>query len=89
MTVDYKYVLFTFLFLRNLKREDTSFGSHSSKGSKEHLLHLQPGLAVGLRLLSWGDVDSRLQESGDGIGISRDLLRVNLSENAESDKKAH
>jgi hypothetical protein len=31
------------LFLRNLKRADTSLGSHSSSGSSEHLLHLHAG----------------------------------------------
>ena len=38
---------FTFLFLRNLKSEETSLGSHSSMWSREHRRHLQPGL-VGL-----------------------------------------
>ena len=32
----------TFRFLRNLKRAETSLGSQSSKGRREHLRHLHP-----------------------------------------------
>ena len=40
-------VVFTFLFLRNLKSELTSLASHSSRVRREQRRHLQPGL-VGL-----------------------------------------
>ena len=45
--IDFQLGQITFLFRRNLKREETSLGSHSSMWSREHRLHLQPGL-VGL-----------------------------------------
>ena len=54
-------VVFTFLFLRNLKSELTSLASHSSRVRREQRRHLQPGL-VGL----WaGDTRSCCRHVGD------------------------
>ena len=69
------FLLSTFLFLRNLKRAETSFGSHSSRGRREHLLHLQPGLG-GLRERGdWSSLDLlRLKDRADSVSDHQELL---------------
>ena len=76
--------LCTFLLRRNLKRAETSFGSHSSRGRREHLRHLQPGLGG---LWDRGDWDwawlssldlLRLKDRADSGADHQDLLSAGL-----------
>ena len=70
------FLLSTFLFLRNLKRAETSLGSHSSKGRREHLRHLHPGL---------GGLWESWQDSSLPGTNSLDLLLLKERERADSE----
>ena len=61
----------TFLLLRNLKSAETSLGSHSSRGRREHLLHLHPCTAPGLRAPSREEERAQGEPSSGGPSASK------------------